>query len=184
MKQACHQAKRWHDQGWDIKVSFNVSARQFMRSEELMQSLRHALAESGVDPTRMEVELTESLLLDPQGMGEILHEIRALGIQLALDDFGTGYSSLSYLRRFPISILKIDRSFVSAADNNVDDAEMVKTIIGMAHNLRMSLIAEGIETNAQRDMLETQGCEVGQGYHYSHPVPATEFSLLLQQGIN
>lgn len=183
MKQACHQAKRWHDQGWDIKVSFNVSARQFMRSGELMQSLRDALAESGVDPTRMEVELTESLLLDPQGMGEILHEIRALGIQLALDDFGTGYSSLSYLRRFPISILKIDRSFVSAADNNADDAEMVKTIIGMAHNLRMSLIAEGIETNAQRDMLETQGCEVGQGYHYSCPVPATEFSLLLQQGI-
>lgn len=183
MLEACHQAKRWHDQGRDIKVSFNVSARQFMRPAELMQSLRHALAESGVDATRMEVELTESLLLDPQGMGEVLHEIRALGIHLALDDFGTGYSSLSYLRRFPINILKIDQSFVSDADNNPDDAEMVKTIIGMAHNLRMSVVAEGIETEAQRALLAVQGCQVGQGYHYSRPVPVDEFTRLLQRGI-
>ena len=182
MQEACRQAKRWHDQGRDIKVSFNVSARQFMRPAELMQSLKAALAESGVDAARMEVELTESLLLDPQGMGEVLHEIRALGIHLALDDFGTGYSSLSYLRRFPINILKIDQSFVSDADNNPDDAEMVKTIIGMAHNLRMSVVAEGIETEAQRALLAVQGCRVGQGYHYSRPVPAEEFSRLLQRG--
>jgi diguanylate cyclase (GGDEF)-like protein/PAS domain S-box-containing protein len=183
MQEACRQAKRWHEQGRNIKISFNVSARQFMRPAELMRSLRHALAESGVDAALIQVELTESLLLDPQGMGEVLREIRALGIHLALDDFGTGYSSLSYLRRFPISILKIDQSFVSEADNNQDDAEMVKTIIGMAHNLRMGIVAEGIETEAQRALLAVQGCQVGQGYHYSRPVPAEEFTRLLQHGI-
>jgi len=180
MHEACRQAKRWHDQGRELKVSFNVSPRQFMRPAELLQALRHALAVSGVDAARMEVELTESLLLDSGGMGEVLHEIRALGLHLVLDDFGTGYSSLSYLRRFPISVLKIDQSFVSDADNNPDDAEMVKTIIGMAHNLRMTLVAEGIETDAQRQMLAAQGCEVGQGYYYSRPVPVAAFDALLQ----
>jgi diguanylate cyclase (GGDEF)-like protein/PAS domain S-box-containing protein len=179
MREVCRQARVWHDQGANLKVSFNVSARQFIRPDELLRSLRSALADSGVNPILMEIELTESLLLDPQGMSEVLNEIRALGINLALDDFGTGYSSLSYLRRFPIHILKIDQSFVSDADHNANDAEMVKTIIGMAHNLRMSLVAEGVETAEQALLLKMEGCEVAQGYFYSRPVPVNEFNALL-----
>ncbi len=123
--------------------------------------------------------MTESLLVDQQRMGDVLHRLCEMGVCITLDDFGTGYSSLSYLRRFPISVLKIDRSFVSDADSNNDDAQMVKTIIGMAHNLRMSLVAEGIETEAQRSFLSAQGCETGQGYLFSRPVPLAEFEALL-----
>jgi len=181
MREACRQAKRWHDQGNAIKVSINVSARQFMRPVELMKALRGALHDSGVDPHLLEIELTESLLLDPQGMGDVLTEIRALGIHLALDDFGTGYSSLSYLRRFPITILKIDQSFVSNSDDDVDDEEMVKTIIGMAHNLRMTLVAEGVETPAQVARLAEHGCEVAQGFHYSRPLQVSAFEALVKE---
>lgn len=181
MHEACHQAARWHRHGYDFQVAFNVSARQFMRPQELLVQMHRALSDSGVSPARMEIEMTESLLLDPQGMGEVLQQLSAMGMVLALDDFGTGYSSLSYLRRFPISILKIDRSFVSDADSNPDDAEMVKTIIGMAHNLRMKLVAEGIETESQRALLATQGCETGQGYLFSRPLPAAEFEAFMDK---
>ncbi len=181
IREVCKQARRWQDQGLQLKVSFNVSARQFMRPVELLQVLRDALEDTGAIPSLLEIEMTESLLLDPHGLGTVLDEIRAMGIHLALDDFGTGYSSLSYLRRFPIDILKIDRSFVSDSDKNEDDAEMVKTIIGMAHNLKMSLIAEGVETAGQALMLTEYGCEVAQGYHYSRPMPVAAFEALLQQ---
>ena len=184
IRNVCIQAKRWQDQGHKLKVSFNVSARQFMRPEELLQTLESAIRDSGVNPVLLELELTESLLLDPQGMSEILNQIQELGLSLALDDFGTGYSSLSYLRRFPIHILKIDRSFVSDADCNDNDAEMVKTIIGMAHNLRMSLVAEGVETAAQLLLLATEGCEVAQGFHFSRPVPVEEFDAMLGHASN
>ncbi len=177
----CQQAKRWQDQGLGLKVSFNVSARQFIRPLELLQTLRSAVSSSGVDASMLELELTESLLLDPHGMSEVLGEIRHMGLSLALDDFGTGYSSLSYLRRFPIHILKIDRSFVSDSDSNANDAEMVRTIIGMAHNLSMSLVAEGVETAAQSALLAAEGCEVGQGYHYSRPLAVDQFEALLLQ---
>ncbi len=185
MRAACLQAKEWHNRGLNLKISFNVSARQFLRPEELMRALRKAISDSEVDAALLGIELTESLLLDQQGMGEVLNEIRALGVQLALDDFGTGYSSLSYLRRFPINVLKIDRSFVSDADQNEEDAEMVKTIIGMAHNLHMSLVAEGVESQAQAVLLAAHGCEVAQGYYFYKPVPVAEFeSLLLEEEDN
>ncbi|MDD2685447.1 MAG: EAL domain-containing protein [Gallionella sp.] len=179
MHTACHQAAIWQQRGLNLQVAFNVSARQFMRPEELLTALRAALDESRVDPLLIELEMTESLLIDEQSMGEVLQKIRAMGVHLALDDFGTGYSSLSYLRRFPISILKIDRSFVSDADRDPDDAEMVKTIIGMANNLRMNLVAEGIETEGQRNLLCIYGCETGQGYHFSRPLPLAEFEALV-----
>ncbi|MDD2924519.1 EAL domain-containing protein [Rhodoferax sp.] len=181
MRQACQQARLWQLQGHRLKVSFNVSARQFMRPAELLDELRAALHDSGVDPQLMGIEITESLLLDPQHMGQVLHDICALGVQLSLDDFGTGYSSLSYLRRFPIHTLKIDQSFVSHSDQLEDDAEMVKTIIGMAHNLRMKLVAEGVETAEQGQLLQLYGCEAAQGYHYSRPVPVAEFETLLDR---
>lgn len=181
MREACRQAKVWQDRGLNLKVSFNVSARQFMQPAELLQTLRRALQDSGVNPALMQMELTESLLLDANTMNSALQEIRGMGMQLALDDFGTGYSSLSYLRRFPIGVLKIDQSFVGAADKDETEAEMVKTIIGMGHNLKMGLVAEGIETQAQSDLLTEQGCDIGQGYHYSRPVPVAEFEKLLLQ---
>ncbi len=179
MREVCRQAKNWQDQGLNLKVSFNVSARQFLRPDELIQALRDAIADSGVNPEMMELELTESLLLDPQGMGEVLEVISSMGVSVALDDFGTGYSSLSYLRRFPIHILKIDRSFVSDADRDTKDAEMVKTIIGMAHNLRMSLVAEGVETAEQALLLKEEGCEVAQGYYFSRPLRRDAFEVLV-----
>lgn len=178
MHQACSQAKKWQDQGHELKVSFNVSARQFLRPGELMEDLHAALA-CGVNPQRMSLELTESLLMDAHQMEAVLQQIHATGVQLSLDDFGTGYSSLSYLRRFPIDVLKIDQSFVSHSDQNPDDVEIIKTIIGMAHNMNMSLVAEGVETAAQGLMLAELQCEVAQGYYFSKPVPVAQFDALL-----
>lgn len=183
MHQACRQAKMWHDQGHDLKVSFNVSARQFLRPGELMDDLHAALA-CGVNPQRMCLELTESLLMDAHKMETVLQQIHATGVQLSLDDFGTGYSSLSYLRRFPIDVLKIDQSFVSHSDQNPDDVEIIKTIIGMAHNMNMSLVAEGVETAAQSLMLAELQCEVAQGYYFSKPVPVAQFEALLARQID
>lgn len=178
IREVCRQSRAWQDRGLNIKIGFNVSARQFMRAAEFMAALRGALAASGANPALLEIELTESLLLDQHGIGGVLGEIRALGIHLALDDFGTGYSSLSYLHRLPINILKIDQSFISGHGRNEANAEMVKTIIGMAHNLKMSVIAEGVETPEQSLLLASFGCEMGQGYYYSRPVPAAKFEWL------
>ncbi len=180
MREACLQAKRWQDAGLNLQVSFNVSARQFMQAGEFKKTFCDVLDETGVNPSLLVIELTESLLLLSQGNEQALQEICDLGVCLALDDFGTGYSSLSYLRRLPIDHLKIDRSFVSHIETNDDDAEMVKTIIGMAHNLKMSVVAEGVETAAQAAQLTALGCEMAQGYYYSHPIPAAEFEQLLR----
>ena len=180
LREACKQARKWQDSGYELKVAINVSARQLMRPGEMMRALRSALDESGVSPAMIELELTESILLDPSSIGDVLEQISALGVHLALDDFGTGYSSLAYLRRFPISIIKIDRSFVCNSDTNAADAEMVRTIIGMAHNLQKSLIAEGVETLQQGLHLAENGCEVAQGFHYSRPLPLDEFESMLK----
>ena len=179
IRDVCRQAARWQEQGHTFRVAFNVSARQFTEPEALLAQLRHAIAHSGVDARYLEVEITESLLIDKQSMNDALTQIREMGIHIALDDFGTGYSSLSYLKTLPINTLKIDRSFVSDADHDPDDAEMVKTIIGMGRNLRMELVAEGIETEGQRSLLSTYGCQLGQGYYFSRPLPRAEFEALL-----
>lgn len=184
IRSVCSQASAWQKAGRNFKVSFNVSARQFMHGDDLLQILHKAICDSGVDPSRLEMELTESLLLNSHDMQDVLRQIDSIGMRLALDDFGTGYSSLSYLRRFPISVLKIDRSFVSDADRDTDDAEMVRTIIGMAHNLRMTLVAEGVETATQAALLMSLGCEVGQGYHFGHPLPLDGFNKLLEGDID
>ena len=183
MHRACQQAKIWHDQGHHLKVSFNVSARQFMRPVELLDDLRSAL-NCGVPPHYMGIEITESMLMDFNSMGNVFRDIRALGCQIVLDDFGTGYSSLSYLRRFPIEVLKIDRSFVSHSDKNPKDLEMVRTIVGMAHNLNMKLVAEGVETEEQSTLLSGMHCEVAQGYLYSKPLPLEAFEALLADQIS
>lgn len=180
MHQACQQTKRWHDAGQRLKVSFNVSARQFMHPDELIADLKSALA-CGVDPALIAVELTESMLMDAQRMTDVLQAVRNLGVQLSLDDFGTGYSSLSYLRRFEIEVLKIDQSFVGRSDADPDDQAMVKTIIDMARNLRMNMVAEGVETPTQVNLLQQHRCDVAQGYHFGRPMPVAQFENYLGQ---
>jgi EAL domain-containing protein (putative c-di-GMP-specific phosphodiesterase class I) len=162
-------------------VAVNVSARQFS-AIDLVPGIEAVLADTGLDPACLELELTESLFMsDVTPAVELLHRMKALGVNLSIDDFGTGFSSFSYLSRFPIDVLKIDRSFVNDITHDANDAAIVASIIALAHNLRLSVIAEGVETVEQLDYLRHQGCDEMQGYYFSRPLPAAEFEQLLRQ---
>ena len=177
---ACRDAKRWRDLGFtDLRVAVNLSARQF-RQSDLVQKVQSILLETSLDADGLELELTESMIMhNPQETIVALNKLKQMGIALAVDDFGTGYSSLSYLKRFPIDTLKIDRSFVSDIHTDPDDAAITVTIINLARNLRLSVVAEGVETQQQFDFLQQAGCEYMQGYLFSRPIPASEFEKLL-----
>lgn len=178
---ACAQLKRWEHSPLtrNLLLSVNVSARQF-RQPDFVGLLRGILESSGADPSRLKLELTESLVLDNVADSiEKMHLLRAVGIRFSMDDFGTGYSSLSYLKRLPLDQLKIDQSFVRDITHDQGDAVIVQTIIGMANNLGLHVIAEGVETAAQRDFLFANGCRVYQGFLFSRPVPLAEFENLL-----
>jgi len=179
LHEACRQARHWHDLGYGrFTIAVNLSARQF-RDRALLQKVQNALAESGLPPRCLELELTESLVMEhPEESIELLREFHDLGISLSIDDFGTGYSSLNYLRKFPIDRLKIDRSFVSDIDDP-DDARIVSTIINLAHGLDLEVVAEGIESGEQLAFLRQRGCALGQGYLFSQPVPKEAFNRLL-----
>ncbi|MEM8514564.1 diguanylate cyclase (GGDEF)-like protein/PAS domain S-box-containing protein [Massilia sp. MP_M2] len=183
MRTACAQNKAWQLAGYPrLRVAVNLSARQF-GAADLMASLEATLQETGLDAACLEIELTESLFMsDVTPAVELLHRMKALGINLSIDDFGTGYSSFSYLSRFPIDVLKIDRSFVADITHDANDAAIVTSIIALAHNLKLAVIAEGVETLAQLDYLRTHGCDEMQGYYFSKPVPAGEFEALLAEG--
>jgi diguanylate cyclase (GGDEF)-like protein/PAS domain S-box-containing protein len=182
MRTACAQNKAWQEAGLGkLRVAVNVSARQFS-AIDLVPGIEAVLADTGLDAACLELELTESLFMsDVTPAVELLHRMKALGVNLSIDDFGTGYSSLSYLSRFPIDVLKIDRSFVSDITHDANDAAIVASIIALAHNLRLSVIAEGVETAEQLDYLRHQGCDEMQGYYFSRPLPAAEFEQLLRQ---
>jgi diguanylate cyclase (GGDEF)-like protein/PAS domain S-box-containing protein len=182
MRTACAQNKAWQDAGLGrLRVAVNLSARQFSATE-LLPGIEQVLRDTGLDPSCLELELTESLFMsDVTPAVELLHRMKALGIKLSIDDFGTGYSSFSYLSRFPIDVLKIDRSFVNDITHDANDAAIVASIIALAHNLRLSVIAEGVETAEQLDYLRHQGCDEMQGYYFSRPLPAQEFEQLLRQ---
>ncbi|QJE03619.1 EAL domain-containing protein [Massilia forsythiae] len=182
MRTACAQTKAWHEAGLGkLRVAVNLSARQF-GAADLLPSIEAALEDSGLEPACLELELTESLFMsDITPAVELLHRMKVLGIHLSIDDFGTGYSSLSYLSRFPIDVLKIDRSFVNDITEDANDAAIVASIIALAHNLRLSVIAEGVETAEQLDYLRRQGCDEIQGYYFSRPLPAADFEQLLRQ---
>jgi EAL domain-containing protein (putative c-di-GMP-specific phosphodiesterase class I) len=156
----------------------NVSARQLLYGD-FPKLLRQVIRDTGAHPTMVELELTESILMRPHEVEDVLQACKAMGFKVALDDFGTGYSSLSYLRRMAIDTLKIDRSFVSELEHNADDVAIVQTIISMARSLRMNVIAEGVETCAQVELLKQSGCDFCQGYYFSKPQPLAEFSALL-----
>lgn len=180
--QSCEQIKRWLDNGLSIKVSVNLSAQQLLHND-LVTFIGETIQAHSVPAHLIELELTESSLIeDPERTVEILEQIKTLGITLAIDDFGTGYSSLSYLQRFPLDILKIDRSFLKEVTSaNPQQATLTKAIIALGHNLEMKIVAEGVETRAQLDFLKHQDCDYAQGFFISPPVPAQTFFELVER---
>jgi len=178
--QACVQNRQWRQQGYaPLPVAVNLSANQF-RDDALVDVVARVLAESGLPPEALELEITESaLMLDTDRALDTLCKFKNMGISIALDDFGTGYSSLSYLKRFPVDTLKIDYSFVKNIFVNAEDAAIVKAIIGMARSLNMKTIAEGVETEDQRVFLREQGCDEVQGYVAGMPQAADEIARFL-----
>lgn len=176
LRSACHQAKQWQDAGLkDFYISVNVSPRQFMQ-EDFLEIINGALSESGLLPGNLMLEITEGVLMDnPQQSGEILTQLHTAGIRIAVDDFGTGYSSLSYLKKFPLSVLKIDKSFVDDLVNSVEDMAIVGTILSLAEGLNLQVVAEGVENDAQLGFLRQEGCNLVQGYLTGRPVNSELF---------
>lgn len=175
--EVCRQQVAWKRQGvCDVKVSANVAGVQFGQGS-LKHVVRESLDASGINPERLNLEITETMLMtNAESLLTLLHDIRALGPSFSIDDFGTGYSSLSYLKRFPVDELKIDRSFVMDLPGAVDDQAIVRAIIAMAHTLDLSVVAEGVEELAQFNFLKQAGCDVIQGYYFSKPLPADDFA--------
>jgi EAL domain-containing protein (putative c-di-GMP-specific phosphodiesterase class I) len=174
--QACRQAELWRDRGvLDLRISVNVSAVQF-RQTDFIDVIQRTLAQSGLPPGQLELELTESVVM--QGVEPALEKLRqlaALGVKVAIDDFGTGYSSLSYLRQFTVDRLKIDQSFVHDLPGNTDAEAIAAAIVAMGVSLGFRIIAEGVETKAQAEFLQGILCKEGQGYLYAWPMVASEF---------
>lgn len=185
LRTACTQAKLWLDAGLPpLRMSVNLSARQFKQAD-LADRIQRVLAEVGLDPELgwLDLELTESIIMQDAEMTLVtLQKLNDIGVKLSIDDFGTGYSSLSYLRRFPIHTLKIDQSFTRDLGTSDDAAAIVTAIIGLARGLKLSVIAEGVETQEQLDILRDLGCEEYQGYLFSRPVPARQVTELLHSG--
>jgi predicted signal transduction protein with EAL and GGDEF domain len=175
LRLACAQMRKWSDRGWgDLCMAVNISARQFQAN--LTERVAAALRDSGISPDSLELEITETTMMRDIGQTVLLLEqLNGMGLKIAIDDFGTGHSSLYYLKRFPISTLKIDRSFVRDIMKDDGDANIVSTIITMGHNLSLNVVAEGVETDEQLAFLRDKGCVEVQGFYYSRPVPAAEF---------
>lgn len=182
LAEACRQDRAWQQAGLpSISVAVNISAVQF-RSGRIEDNVAAVLADTGLAPELLELELTEGIVMSgADATVETLQRISNLGVKLAIDDFGTGYSSLSYLKRFPIDRLKIDQSFVRDIVTDTDDWAISSAIISMGHSLRLKVIAEGVEHVEQLDMLRRQGCDEVQGYYFSVPLPADDFAALLRQ---
>lgn len=180
IRTACAQNKAWERQGFgNFRMAVNVSVRQFAQPD-LVEYIAAVLAETGLQPQSLEIELTESLVMnDVERSIDILQRLKAIGLQMSIDDFGTGYSSLAYLKRFPIDLLKIDQAFVRDIETSSDDTAIVKAIISMAHSLGIRVIAEGVETEAQCNFLRLNMCDEIQGYFFSRPVDTERFADLL-----
>ena len=184
LREACKQAKAWQDSGFPpLPVAVNISAAQFRR-KDFLESLAGILKDTGLAARYLELELTESVLMqDANVTVSMLEALKAMGAQLAIDDFGTGFSSLSYLKRFPIDTLKIDQSFmhdITKAMDNLDDAALVTAVIGLGKSLNLCVIAEGVETHEQLVFLQNQGCSEGQGFYFSQPVSEKKMTMLLR----
>jgi EAL domain-containing protein (putative c-di-GMP-specific phosphodiesterase class I) len=184
LREACVQARSWMDAGLPVtSMAVNVSAMEF-RDKNFLEVLFATLRETGLDPSFLELELTESVLMKRvEFTASILQTLRKRGVQVAVDDFGTGYSSLSYLRKFPVDALKIDQSFVRQISTPGDDTTIVKAVIAMARSLKLRVIAEGVQTLEEVAFLRAYRCEEAQGYYFSRPVPPQQFAMLLKSGI-
>lgn len=175
LRDACIQTRRWTDELGPLRIAVNISARQFQ--PDLLDRVQAALAESGLPPSQLELEITETTMMrDLPTSVAILERLAARGISIAIDDFGTGHSSLYYLKNFPIDTIKIDRSFVRDVPGDEGDATIVSTIVTMGRNLSLNVVAEGVETDDQLDFLRAHGCREVQGYYYSKPLPADGFA--------
>jgi EAL domain-containing protein (putative c-di-GMP-specific phosphodiesterase class I)/FixJ family two-component response regulator len=183
LQTACRQIIGWKNAGFlDLRVAVNLSPRQFYQPD-LSNRVAKILEASGLEPSCLELELTESLMVeDAEGAIASLQKLKALGVSISIDDFGTGYSSLSYLTQYPFDVLKIDRCFISNIIDGCSKAAIVKAIIEMAHSLCLEVIAEGVETEAEKDFLWRYDCDAMQGYLFSPPVPAADFEQMLMEG--
>jgi diguanylate cyclase (GGDEF)-like protein len=182
IREACRQARAWQDAGVPrLRVSVNLAASQF-RDSALVDTIRRALEDADLEARYLEVELTESAVMtNPEQSVMILEQLSGMGVLVSVDDFGTGYSSMSYLRRFPIDKLKIDRVFINEIVSRPEDASIVQAIVSLAHNLRLKVVAEGVETLEQLDFLKAAGCDEYQGFHFSRPLPAADFERLMRE---
>lgn len=187
LEEACRQIQEWQEefpQYPPLQISVNISSKQFINSK-LIDQIRQVMQETRVDPHSLKLEMTESMVMENFDTAiEMLLQLRELGIELSIDDFGTGYSSLSYLHRFPISTLKIDRSFVSSMNDHNENAEIVRTIVMLARSLKMNVVAEGVETKDQLTQLALLECEYGQGYYFSKPLDVSAASHLLAERVS
>jgi EAL domain-containing protein (putative c-di-GMP-specific phosphodiesterase class I) len=183
LRTACQQIQAWRNAGFEmLRVAVNLSPRQF-HQPDLSTRIAQILAEIGLESSSLELELTENLMVqDPESAIASLKKLKDLGVSISIDDFGTGYSSLSYLMQYPFDILKIDRCFVSNVIDGCSKAAIIKAIIEMAHSLCLEVIAEGVETEAEKDFLWRYECDIMQGYLFSPPVPAADFEQMLIDG--
>jgi EAL domain-containing protein (putative c-di-GMP-specific phosphodiesterase class I) len=185
LRNACRQARSWQENGAGrfLRVAVNLSARQFGR-EGLVGTVARVLEECGLDPRCLEMEITESRLMeDIEASSRMLEQLKRTlgGVRVSIDDLGTGHSSLSYLKSLPIDLLKIDSSFIRNLATDPDDAAITAAIIGLAHNLRLRVIAEGVETEEQLAFLQNEGCDEAQGYYFARPLPAEGITRLLEE---
>jgi EAL domain-containing protein (putative c-di-GMP-specific phosphodiesterase class I) len=182
LKTACAQTRAWQQAGFtDISMAVNVSPKQ-LHSNHFEHSLSKILQETGLDAQYLDLEVTEGAVMqEPEKIILTLKRLKEIGVKLSMDDFGTGYSSLSYLKRFPFDHLKIDKAFINDIPNNIEDETLVLTIIAMAHNFKLKVIAEGVETQAQVAFLSEKKCDEIQGYYFSKPLPAHAAIQLLEK---
>ena len=182
LRAACEQTMAWqhsHPHLDDLFVCVNMSARE-LGNADVIGAVAEIVDDTGIDPGHLDIEVTESVLLDDvDRAAERLDELKELGVKIVVDDFGTGYSSLSYLRRFPVDLLKIDRSFVDGLGVEDDDTTIVTAVVGLAHALGLEVIGEGVETPGQLALLRDLDCEYAQGFHLGHPVPGDDIDVLL-----
>jgi EAL domain-containing protein (putative c-di-GMP-specific phosphodiesterase class I) len=184
LHEACRQMRAWQAQFSatpPLAISVNLSSKQFSQPD-LIEQVKHILEETGLDASSLKLEITESVVMENAAAATVmLFQLRDLGVKLYIDDFGTGYSSLSHLHHFPFDTLKIDRSFVSRMSTEDGDLEIARTIVALAHNLHMEVMAEGVETAEQLTQLKALHCEYGQGYLFSKPMETTAAGALLRE---
>ncbi|HET9580875.1 MAG TPA: EAL domain-containing protein [Usitatibacter sp.] len=180
LRRVCERVRAWQEEGLMLSVAVNLCALQF-HQPELITELSRILAETRIPPHLLQLEITESMVMkDPERAGGVMRALRAMGVRIAIDDFGTGHSSLGYLKRFPIDQLKVDRTFVRDLPHNSDDVAITRAVIAMAHSLKMSVVAEGVEHQHQFDLLQAEGCDEFQGYYCRPPLPEGELLRFLR----